>query len=191
VIPRTHYRLALMLGLLWLGSPHALRAAETSEQFRIVGLFAPERQQDLREVLKETPEVQLVAVDLDNAEVTLRYDPAKLIPNFNPKKPPTAEQTLQRLNNVVVNSSQGSFRLMPRLAAPKEALTKVEIDVGILDCKACRFGAYRAVMGVDGVSRATVNASPSRVTAWIDARKTDRAALEKALTRVGVAVPAK
>lgn len=186
-----HYCLALVLGLIWLGSPHALCAGETSEQFRIVGLFAPERQQDLRELLKDVPEVQLVAVDMDNAEITLRYDPAKLIPNFNPKKPPTAAQTLERLNNLVVHSSQGSFRLMPRPTVPKETLTKVEIDVGILDCKACRYGAYRAVMGVDGVTRATVSASPSRVTAWIDAKKTDRAALEKALTRVGVAVPPK
>jgi hypothetical protein len=186
------YRLSILLGLVWLaGLPHALRADETSAQFRIVGLFAPERQEDLREVLKEVLDVQLVSVDMDNAEVTLRYDLAKLDPGFNPKKPPTAAQTLERLNNRIAHASHGSFRLTARQTVPKDALTKIEIDIGVLDCKACRFGAYRAVMGVEGVSRATVSASPSRVTAWIDAKKTDRAALEKALTRVGVALASK
>jgi hypothetical protein len=181
-----------MLGLVWLaGVPHALRADEISEQYRIVGLFAAERQEDLRAVLKEVLDVQLVSVDMDNAEVTLRYDLAKLDPGFNPKKPPTAAQTLERLNNRIAHASHGSFRLSARQTVPKESLTKLEIDIGVLDCKACRYGAYRAVIGVDGVNRATVSATPSRITAWIDAKKTDRAALEKALTRVGVALTAK
>jgi hypothetical protein len=80
---------------------------------------------------------------------------------------------------------------VPRSTVPQDALTKVEIDIGVLDCKACRYGAYRAVMGVDGVARATVSTSPSRVTAWLDAKKTDRAALEKALKRVGATLPSR
>lgn len=181
-------RFVLLLGLAWLGLPMPLGAAETSDRFGIVGLFAPERQQDLREVLKEVPEVQLVGVDMDSAEVTLRYDLAKLFPNIDAKKPPTAEQKLQRLNNLLASASHGSFRLVPISAVPKDSLTKLEIDIGILDCKACRYAAYRAAMGVDGVTRATVSADPSRVVAWIDAKKTDRSAIENALKRVGVVV---
>ena len=175
----------------WLGLPLSLHAAETEGRFGIRGLFAPERQQDLRDVLKEVPEVQLVALDMDLAEVTLRYDLTKLIPNSNPKKPPSAEQILERLNNLVTRASLGSFRLVPRSTAPQDALTRVEIDIGVLDCKACRYGAYRAVMGVEGVERATVSSSPSRVTAWLDAKKADRTALEKALKRAGATLPAK
>jgi hypothetical protein len=180
-----------MVGIAALGFPLPLGAAETSERFGIVGLFSPEREQDLRDLLKEVPDVQLAGIDMDSAEVTLRYDVARLFPDSNPKKPALAEQTLQRLNNLVVPPSHGSFRLVPRSTAPKDALTKVEIDIGVLDCKACRYGAYRAVMGIDGVARATVSTSPSRVSVWLDAKKTDRAALESALKRVGVAVPGK
>lgn len=184
-------RFALMLALAWLGLPLLVGAAETSDRLGIVGLFSPERQQDLRDALKDMPEVQLVGVDVDNAEVTLRYDIAKLLPNVDAKKPPTEEQKLQRLNHLLVPVSHGSFRLVPISTVPKETLTKLEIDIGILDCKACRYAAYRAAMGVDGVRRATVSASPSRVTAWVDAKKTDRTAIENALKKVGVAVASK
>jgi hypothetical protein len=187
ILRPNHYGL-LALGLAWLALPLPLYAGESSERFGIVGLFGPEREQDLRDVLKEVPEVHLVRADPESAEVTLRYDLAKLFPNADPKKSPTAEQTLQRLNNLLVSASHGSFRLTPPSTMPKAGLTRVEIDVGILDCKACRYGAYRAVMGVDGVARATMSASPSRVVAWLDAKKTDRLALEKALKRVGVTV---
>jgi hypothetical protein len=190
ILRPNHYGL-LLLGVASLALPLPLHAGESSDRFGIMGLFAPEREQDLRDVLKDVPEVHLVRLDLENAEVTLRYDLAKLFPNGDPKKAPTAEQTLQRLNNLLVPASHGSFRLTPASTVPKDALTRVEIDIGILDCKACRYGAYRAVMGVDGVARATVSASPSRVVAWLDAKKTDRSALEKALKRVGVEVTSK
>ena len=144
--------------------------------------------QDLRDVLKEVPEVQLAALDMDSAEVTLRYDIAKLFPNIDVKKAPTAEQKLQRLNNLLAAASHGSFRLVPISTVPKETLTKLEIDIGILDCKACRYAAYRAAMGVDGVTRATVSANPSRVVAWVDAKKTDRTVIENELKKVGVVV---
>ncbi len=171
--------------------PGPLRAEETSTRFGIIGLFSPDREQDLRDVLADVPEIQLVKIDYDAAEVELRYDKAKLFPNANPKKPPTETEILQRFNNLLLPASNGCFRFTPRCTVPADKLTRLEIDIGILDCKACRFGAYRAVTRLDGVERATVSASPSRITAWIDGTKTDRAALEDALKKAGVALPAK
>jgi hypothetical protein len=188
---RLSIRLALVLGLLFGALPSALRAEEVSAKFGIIGLFSPDRQQDLRDVLEDVPEVQLARIDFDTAEVTLRYDLEKLFPNFNPKKPPKDEEVFQRLTNLLNNASRGGFRLKPRSTIAEDKLTKVEIDIGILDCKACRFGAYRTVTRIEGVERAIVSEKPSRVTAWIDAQHTNRAALEDALRKAGVGLPAK
>jgi len=176
----------LLAGLVWCILPASLYAEEPSTRYGIVGLFSPDRQKDLRDLLADLPEIQLVRLDYDTAEVALNYDLSELFPNSNPKKPPKAEEILQRLNGLLVPASNGSFRLTPRSTIPADKLTKVEIDIGLLDCKACRFGAYRVVMRLDGVERATVTSNPSRVTAWIDATKTDRATLENALKKAGV-----
>jgi hypothetical protein len=184
-------RIALALGLVCCVLPVSLRAEEPSVRYGVTGLFSPDRQQDLRDVLTDLPELELVRLDYDAAEVTLRYDVAKLFPNANPKKPPTAAEVFERLNNLLARVSSGSFRLKQRSTVPEDKLTKLEIDIGVLDCKACRFGAYRTVMRIDGVERATVTSTPSRVTAWIDATKTNRAALEDALKKAGVGLVSK
>ena len=193
--PCTPFRHAFTCFCWWVSVycvlPAPMRAEEPGTRYGIIGLFSPERKQDFRELLADLPEIQLVRLDYDTAEVTLRYDLAKLFPNYNPKKPPTPEQVLQRLNGLLVPASQGSFRLVARSTVPAEKLTKLEIDIGILDCKACRFGAYRVAMRLDGVERATVTCSPSRVTVWIDATKTNRAAVENALKKAGVGLAAK
>lgn len=179
---------AILPGVVWCALLFPVHAEEPASKYGVIGLFSPDRQEDFREVIKSLPELQLVNLDYDNAEVAFRYDVGKLFPNFNPKKPPTAEEVAQRLNNLVGNASQGAFRLKPLSIVPKDKLTKLEIPIGVLDCKACRYGAYLTVIQLPGVERATVAAKPSMITAWIDARKTDRAALEVALKRVGVQV---
>jgi hypothetical protein len=182
--------IALALLLAW-SLPASLRAEEAPIRYGIVGLFGTEREQDLRDVLADVPEIQLVSMHPDAAEVAVRLDMAKLFPNANPKKPPTEAEVIQRLNNLLLPASHGSFRLTPRSTIAADKLTKVDIDIGILDCKACRYGAYRVVMRIEGVERVTVNPMPSRITAWIDAAKTDRAALEDALKKAGVGLAAK
>lgn len=184
-------RIAILLGLAWCSLLSPLRAEEQTVKYGVTGLFSPDRQDDFREAMKSVTEFQLVKLDYDNAEVTLRYDLGKLLPNANPKKPPKEEEITQRLNNLLGNASQHTFRLKPPSTTPKDKLTKLEINIGILDCKACRYGAYLTVMRIDGVERATVAAKPSQITAWIDAKKTDRPALEAALKRAGVEVDPK
>lgn len=184
-------RVATFLGVVWCFLPTPLHAEEVTSKHGIIGLFSPDRQDDLREVLKLVPEFQLVKLDYDNAEVTLRYNVTKLLPNANPKKPPKEDEITQRLNNLLGTASQGTFRLKALPAVPKDKLTRLEIKIGVLDCKACRYGAYLAVLKVEGVEFATVSAKPSMVTAWIDSGKADRAALEASLKRAGVEVDPK
>ena len=50
-----------------------------------------------------------------------------------------------------------------------------------LDCKGCALAAYESIAKLDGVEQATVNFKVGLVTAMIDPKKTDRAALEAAL----------
>lgn len=177
---------------LLLCMPPPLRAEEKTVSYGLVGLFGAERNDDFREAFKNAaPEIQLVKLDDDNSQVAIRYDVAKLIPNFNPKKPPKEEDVLQRLNNILGTASNHTFRLRPLSTVPTDKLTKVEINIGVLDCKACRYGAYLAVMKIDGVERAAVSSKPSAVTAWIDSAKTDRAALEASLKQVGAEIEKK
>ena len=155
---------------------------------RIVGLFQPDRQDDLREIVKTMPDVQLVNLDYETTEATFRYDVAKLIPGFNPKKPPTPEAITKRLDELFRTASNGTFTLKPPAAIAKEKMQAIEIKVGVLDCKGCRYGAYLAIAKLDGVERATVSES-GLLTAWIDLAKTDRAALEAALKKAHVELP--
>ena len=155
---------------------------------RIIGLSEPSREQDLREQVKTMPEVELVAFDFETTEVTFRYDVTKLIGGYNPKKPPTAEAIAKRLDELLRAASQGAFTLKPLATIPKDKMQAIEIKVGILDCKGCRYGAYIAIAKLDGVERATVTEA-GLLTAWIDPAKTDRAALEAALKKGRVELP--
>ena len=165
-----------------------LHAEEQTATYRLVGLSAPEREADLREVLKSVAEVTLVSLDAAKAEVTLRFDPDKLGVPTKAKQPPAPDKITERLNNLLGSASKNTFHLAAPSAVPADKLTKVEIPIGVLDCKACRYAAYSAVAKLDGVERATVSAAPSAVSAWIDATKTKRETLEEALKKARVDV---
>jgi hypothetical protein len=164
----------------------SLRAEEQTSQYRIIGLFSPDRVQDLRDAMDYVNEFQLVNVDYENAQVTLRYDLKSILPDFNPKKPPTADQIEVRLDQILREASEHTFELKPLPSIPKEKLTKLEIHIGILDCKGCRYGAYLAAQRVEGVEQANVVTDPSLVIAWIDPAKTNRAAVEASLKKANV-----
>ena len=177
------------LALLLAGSARAI-ADEQTGQYTIIGLFSPDREKDLRDVLENISEFQLVQLDYENARATIRYDLHALMPEQNPKKPPKPEQIIERLNNILGRESDYTFSVRPASTVPPERLTKLELKVGILDCKGCRYAAYLAVMKADGVDRATVGAD-SVVTAWIDPSKTDRAGVEAALKKARIECLAK
>ena len=181
-LPRTFASLLCALSLVL----PLLHAEEQTGTYRLFGLSAAEREADLREVLAKVPEVTLVSLDAGKAEVTLRFEAEKLFPPTKAKQPPAADKITARLDTLIGTASTRTFGITERSTLPADKLTKVEILIGVLDCKGCRYAAYQAVAKLDGVERATVSATPSAIIAWIDATKTKREALEEALKKVRV-----
>jgi copper chaperone CopZ len=148
--------------------------------YRVTGLFSPDREKDLRAAFEDLPEFKLVAVNFDDAEVTVEFEPAKLFPNQKPER--VTELVDQRLRSV----TRSTFGVKPRRTIPRDKLEVVVIPVAGLDCKACCLVAYEAVANVDGVYQATASFKDGRVTALIDPAKADRTRLEDALRKKGV-----
>jgi hypothetical protein len=172
-----HYRYSFFVALLVATPVHA-----QSVKHQVTGLFAPEREADLREAFKQIPNIRLVAIDYANAEVTLDYDTAKIFPNVKPA------EILQRLDNLVKGASSYTFGIKPLRTTPREKLKLIEIPVAGCQCKACSLAAYEAIYRIDGVEVATASFREGRVTALIDPAKTNRAALEAALRKREVMV---
>lgn len=154
----------------------------TATKVRVTGLFSPDRVADLRELFAGWPEVKLGAVDYDHAEAELAFDADKLFGKLKPA------DVISRLDERVGQLSHHTFGVKPVTAVPRDKLTRVEIPVAGLDCKACCLGAYEVVAKVEGVEQATVSFKDGRVTALIDSTKTDRAKLAALLKQRGVEV---
>lgn len=143
-------------------------ATAGEHRFRLLGLFQPDRVADLQIVIDQMEGVDLVKVDFELAEATFEIEDDEL-----------AKQFEQRLRG----ESQGTFEALPLSEIPPEKLEEVKIEIVGLDCKGCSYGAYVAIYKIEGVERATANFGDGTVVAWIDPEKTNRAALEDALTQ--------
>ena len=148
--------------------------------YRVTGLFSKDREKDLRASFEDLTDFTLVSIDFDNAEITVAFAPAKLFPGQKPER--VTELVHDKLRAV----SNYTFGVKPRRTIARDKLTEVTIAAGGLDCKACCLAAYEAVADVDGVYQATASFKDGKVTAFIDATKTDKAKLEDALKRKGV-----
>src|SRR5678815_5655777 len=142
---------------------------------RVTGLFSPEREKDLREVVSKLQDVKLVGIDFKYAEATFEYDPDK---SLNRPKP---EEIPQRFNDMLRPLSNHTFGIEPLFTTPKEKLQRIEIPVAGLDCKACCLAAYEIIYKIEGVEQATASFKDGLITALIVPDKTNRAALEEAL----------
>ncbi|QDU27293.1 Heavy-metal-associated domain protein [Anatilimnocola aggregata] len=147
---------------------------------RVTGLFAPDREADLRELMMLIPDVALVSVDYLQAEAVFEYEPNKAFDKAKPDKIP------ERIDNAIRTNSRGTFGAKPLSGLAKDKLQNVDISVVGLDCKGCALAAYESVAKVDGVERATASFKTGLVTARFDPAKTDRAALEAALVKARV-----
>lgn len=175
--------------LFLLAAATACAAGESNSQpqsitHRITGLFAPNREADLRAVVEQIPDVRLVSIDFEHAEATFTYDPAIAF------KGTKAEEIPKRFDEKLRSLSQSTFGVQPLITTPKELLKRVEIPVAGLDCKACCLAAYEAIAKVDGVAQATASFKDGLVTALIDPAKTNREALQDALKKRNVEVKA-
>jgi hypothetical protein len=175
--------LRLCVTLLLLSSPgYAAHPKPQRFTYRVTGLFAPDRVADLKSVFAELTDLTLVAVDFDDAEITVEYAPAKAFPGAK------RVELVERLDQKVRLATRGTFGVKPRRTVPREKLERVVIPVAGLDCKACSLAAYEIVAKIDGVVQATASFKEGKVTALIDPAKTDQAALEAALRKRNVAV---
>jgi copper chaperone len=176
-------------------------ADEATAQYRLTGLFEPDRVADLRRQAssltageKEAPtEVRLVDVNYETSVVTFAYDPA-----MKPFKGADAEKVRERISNLLRGATKNTFDVFPLSALKPGQQQEVRLPVVGLDCKGCAYGAYRVVAAIDGVERATVSFKEGWLSAWIDPAKTNQdalvAALEKArvdVVKPGAAIPEK
>lgn len=175
--------LVLLVGAVIAGQAEEPAAEPAPVKHRITGLFSPDRQADLREVVATLPEIKLVSIDFDRAEAAFVYDAKKAFPGAKP------EQIVERLDNLLRTNSYSTFGAAPLATAPKEQWTRIEVPVAGLDCKGCCLAAYEAVYKLDGVVQATASFKDGRVVAQVAGTKTDRAALEEALQKKGIEVP--
>ena len=164
-----------------------LRAADETAGYPVGGLTHVVRAEDRRVTVAEVPELSLVSLDFGKAEATLRYDPAKIVPNTKPDQTVPPEKVLEQIDRLIRQVSTGTFNITAR-AAGGASLTKLDIPIGVLDCKGCRYGAYLAVAKIEGVDRASVS-DGSVLTAWIDSQKTNPEVLVEALKKARVEIP--
>jgi copper chaperone CopZ len=185
-MPHRLYALGLCLTLAATASLAAddSPAELPTTKHRVLGLFSPDRQDDLREVVKKLPDVRVVSIDFDHAEAVFAYDPAKL---FKDAKP---EQVPERFDQLLRSVSASTFGIKPLCTTPRDKLTRVEIPIVGLDCKGCCLAAYEAISSLDGVVQATASFKEGRITALIDPAAIDREALEAALKKKGVQLEA-
>jgi hypothetical protein len=150
--------------------------------YRVTGLFAPDREKDLRAGFEELPDFKLVAVSFDDAEITVEFAPSKVFPGQKP------ERIVELVNDKVRGVTRHTFGVKPRRTVERAKLQQIVIPAAGCDCKACCLAAYEAIAQIDGVEQATASFKDGRITALIDPTKTDRTRLEDALRKKGVEV---
>src|SRR5690349_18048085 len=116
--------------------PLRAQAEPATIKVRVTGLFAPDRQADLRAVINEWSDIKLVSLDFNHAEAQLSLDAAKLYPKA------TTAQVIIRLDEKLRQETHGLFGIKPATETPRDKLRRVEIPVAGLDCKACCLAAY-------------------------------------------------
>ena len=110
---------------------------------RVTGLFAPDREADLRAAIETIPDVKLVRVDFEHAEAVFSYDPELAFKGTKPEK------IVERFDEVLRNATRHTFGIAPLNPTPKDKLTRIEIQVTVLDCKACCFAAYESIYKIE------------------------------------------
>jgi len=150
--------------------------------YRVLGLFSPDREKDLKAAFADIEGVTLISVNFDDAEITIEFVAAKAFPGAKP------EQILERFDQKVRSATFSTFSVKPRRTVARDKLQTVVIPAAGLDCKACCLAAYESISGIDGVEQATASFKDGKITALIDPTRTDKAKLEEALRKKGVSV---
>ena len=151
---------------------------------RVTGLFSKDRVKDLRRAVEKIERVEIKSMDYETAKVTFIFETGD-----EPFKPNAApEQIRSAIDSKLKNATRHTMTALLPAEIPKDKLSRIEIDVAGLDCKACSYAANRAIYQLKGVARATASFKDGKVTALIDLQETKRLALEEALEKKGVAL---
>ncbi|MBM3979841.1 MAG: hypothetical protein FJ304_06080 [Planctomycetes bacterium] len=149
--------------------------------YRVTGLFSRDREKALRTGFETlAPDFKLVAVNFDEAEVTVEFAPAKHWPGQKP------ERVAELVNDKVRGATSHTFGIKPRRDIARDKLQQVTIPARGCECLGCNLAAYEAVAAVDGVYWATASFKEGKVVVLFDPAKADRAKLEDTLRKKGV-----
>lgn len=169
-------KLLMPILLVLFTTVSTVHAAENERTFRVTGLFDPEQTVALRSVFADLPELELVGVDYDRGEATIRFDDPFKAGGDSEKQRAAISERLR-------GATRGVFDVLPPVATPRERLQKIVIPVAGLDCRGCSYAASLAVDNLDGVARTTADFGQGRVTVWIDPDKIAEADLQAALMK--------
>lgn len=160
---------------------------EHAATVRIIGLSDASRAGDFREVIAKVPGLKLISLDGDKATATLEYDAPVLLNNAQPAAGDLAPgKILSLIDRLVGEACTHTFSVTAPTGIAENKLTRLDLKVGLNDCKGCRYAAYIAIAKLDGVERAGVDSNNRVLTAWIDPAKTSKETLETALTKARV-----
>jgi hypothetical protein len=164
----------LVVLLALLASP-AEGEPPKSFKYQVSGLFADRRECAFRDAVAKVPGLELVSLDLAEAEAVFEFDPAKLFPDAKP------EQFAERLDNLIRSASNHTLGVKAPRNVPLAKLQKVEIEVEGLDCDACSLGLYWLLAPLEGVELVKADFRAGLAIAWIDPAKTSRSKLVEVL----------
>lgn len=178
-------RISLLLcatGVVPVAAQEPALASPRTVRVRIVGLFAPERVDALREAARGIEEASLQEIEYETAHAVFEIRPDK---NW---KDVQAEKLAERIDQALRHATHSTIAAAPASETPAERLTETEIAAYGCACKACELAAYESLAKIEGVERATVSFRDSRIVVRFDSADTNRDALLEALKQRGVAL---
>lgn len=167
-----------ILTALFFSAVSLAQAGEATIQFRVFGLFDPQRVGELKAQASTITDFRIAEVNYETGVVTFAYADDK--PPFQHSKPENMERGIrERLQP----ATRGGFILKPLSTFPRDKWVEVKIGILGLDCRGCSFGAHNAIVEMEGVERVVASFHDGFVTAWIDPSKTNKEALAAMLKK--------
>ncbi len=149
------------------------RPIQISEQHtltvQVTGLFMRDRVDAFRALLQQVPEVRLLELDFETAQARLAYDPeCDLFRGVQPT------QLIERCHNRLQQLSRSTLGMRAVSSVPREQWKKLDLQIAGLDCMACSYAAYDALIRIEGVEQATASFRDGKATAWYNAAVTNQ-----------------
>ncbi len=160
--------------------------------YRLVGLFCPEREEELRALwAEEMPEIEVLAVDSLSGEATFEFDPVAAL---GPQAKAADPERIRALFNEKAHAASRRkypgypdwdrvFMALPW--SPPDSFQYVEIPIEGIDCKACALAMYERLVELDGIKHAQVSFHDGRAIVLVDPVKFDEFAARQKLQQQG------